>query len=164
VTDLSALLIQAADPWAAFYNHSKALITLVTFGHLAGVLTSGGVAIVFDLAILRLRLEDPAEPRRHLGELSGVHRVVLFGFALTLITGVLMLSADLEALLVSRVFWTKMGLLVLLALNGLVMLRAEGALSRPTGGSWSRLRATAVVSLVLWFAVVLASTAMATLG
>jgi hypothetical protein len=164
VTELSALLIQTAEPWATFYNHSRVLMTLVTFGHLAGVLVGGGAAIVFDRAILRLGLEDRAEPRRHLGELSDVHRVVLFGLALTLVTGVLMLSADLEALLVSRVFWTKMGLLVLLALNGLVMLRAEGGLGRPVGGSWSRLRAAAVVSLVLWFLVVFVSTAMATLG
>ena len=69
-----------------------------------------------------------------------------------------MMLADLKTYLPSVVFWTKMGLIVLLIVNGYLKLRAEAALQSGALTAWGRLRSTTVVSLVLWFAVLLAGT------
>ena len=66
--------------------------------------------------------------------------------------------ADLEALAVNRIMWVKIGLLVLLTVNGLLMLRDErGLRASPEITKWlSALRLRAVISVVLWLAIVLA--------
>jgi hypothetical protein len=76
-------------------------------------------------------------------------------------SGVAMLLADLETFWDLQVFWVKMSLVVLLLANALVMRHAERLASAMPGPAWSQLRATSVVSLVLWFAIVLASTILA---
>jgi len=54
-----------------------------------------------------------------------------------------------------------MGLVGLLLVNGLVMQRAERLASTVPASAWPRLKATSFISLVLWFAVLLASTMLA---
>jgi len=54
-------------------------------------------------------------------------------------------------------FWGKMALIALLLANGLSMKRTERALAVGVP-AWERLHRTSIVSLVLWFAVLLAST------
>jgi hypothetical protein len=54
-------------------------------------------------------------------------------------------------------------LIALLLANGVSMQRAERALAAGTA-AWRRLHVTALVSLVLWFAVLLASTFLTSAG
>ena len=77
---------------------------------------------------------------------------------MTALSGLLMFAADLAALALMPVFWFKMGLVGVLLLNGYQMVRTERILERgdaadPKG--WRRLRAASLVSLALWFTVVL---------
>ena len=51
-------------------------------------------------------------------------RVVVAGLTLIVISGLLMLAADLDTFLHSRVFWIKMTLIVLLLINGALLTAA----------------------------------------
>src|SRR5207244_12372626 len=84
----------------------------------------GGVAVAADRASLRL---SPATPdwSNELTRLAGVHRWVVAGLALIFASGVLMMLAELDSVATSVVFWTKIGLIALLVVNGQVPLRAE---------------------------------------
>ena len=152
-------LATAVAPWADFYNDSKVVQSAVTFGHFGGMMTAGGFALAADRTTLRAAAGPETERARHLRELGGAHPIVIGALGVTAFSGLLMLAADLENLVVSVAFWAKMGLVVLLLFNGWLMLRAERALQHgdvadPQG--WRRLRGVALASLVLWFAVVLA--------
>lgn len=154
VTQIAAVVA----PWADLYNNSAAAQTVVTFGHFGGMMTAGGFALATDRSTLRAVEGEAWEHRRHLRELASIHPIVLGALALTLASGVLMFAADLEALAVSPTFWVKMGLVALLMVNGWEMTRAERSLrdGHPSEGrGWRRLRRASVVSLVLWFSVVL---------
>ena len=152
-------MIRLAEPWAAYYGDSPALQTGMTFAHLAGVLFGGGLAIASDAVTLRAARAH--EKRAQLRHISKVHRSVLTGLGITFLSGVLMAAADLEFLGTSKVFWTKMALIGLLLANGAIIERTESALNA-TGTRfrerWTRLQTTAIVSLALWFAVVLTGT------
>jgi hypothetical protein len=77
-----------------------------------------------------------------------------------------MLAADLESLAVSPVFWVKMGLIALLLFNGYQMLQTERRLQlNPVDQrQWNRLRAASLLSLALWFTVVLAGSILPNAG
>jgi hypothetical protein len=143
--------------WAKLYGDRTSVSTTVTFLHLAGVLVAGGFAIVTDRASLRLSAVVGPEQTRQLDEMAATHRWVIGGLALTFVTGFLMLFSDLDTYLHSVVFWSKMGLVVLLLGNGYVRLRAESAL-RGGREAWRRFRQTSIASLALWFVVLLAGT------
>ena len=154
----SALLPHIIARWARLYADSKVVSTSFTYLHLAGVLVGGGFAIAADRGALRLPPERGPERSSDLASLTTVHRWVIAGLALTFVTGLFMLLADLDTFLPSVVFWTKMGLIALLLVNGYVKLRDEAALLNGVDSAWRRLRRTTVWSLVLWFAVLLAGT------
>jgi hypothetical protein len=160
VSAVATFVTHLVQPWASVYSDSKLVATVVTFLHLAGLLVAGGVAVAFDRTTLRISSRTVEQRRVHLDELKVVHRVVLAGLLLVIVSGILMLAADLAALLASWAFWVKMALVVLLLVNGAAMTGAERALRRAPEGDWRRLRRGAVVSLVLWFAVLLASVAL----
>ncbi|HKI94698.1 MAG TPA: hypothetical protein VJ992_05350 [Gemmatimonadales bacterium] len=143
--------------WAKFYDDRTSVSTAVTFIHLAGILVAGGFAIVADRASLRLSPTGDMDQMRQLDEIASVHRWVLIGLAVTFVSGILMFFSDLNTYLHSAVFWTKMGLIVLLLGNGYVRMRAEAALRRGVA-VWRRFRQTSIASLALWFAVLLAGT------
>lgn len=152
-------LAMAVAPWADFYNDSKVAQTVVTFGHFGGMMTAGGMALGADRATLRAVEGEAPDRARHLTELSSIHPIVVGALGVTALSGLLMFAADLETLAVSPYFWLKMGLVALLLVNGLVMVRTEKALvgeSLAAGRAWVRLRRASLVSLALWFAVVLA--------
>ncbi|HEY7682383.1 MAG TPA: hypothetical protein VH879_07040 [Gemmatimonadales bacterium] len=147
-------------PWADFYNDSKVAQTAVTFGHFGGMITAGGLALAADRATLRAPAKDLS---RQLRELAGVHPIVIAALAVTVLSGLLMLGADLENLIASPAFWIKMALFGALLLNGGLMLRAERAVGRAgpaDSAGRRRLRAAAIMSVVLWFAVVLAGSVL----
>ena len=155
------------ERWAHLYADSKALSAGIMFAHLAGVLGAGGLAIAADRASLLLPPGggDADELAREIARLKSVHAWVIAGLALTVATGVLQLFSDLHTYLTAWIFWTKMGLIALLLLNGWVRLRAEqGIEAGGTATHLARFRRTSVASLVLWFAVLLAGAFLTTVS
>lgn len=159
-----AALVKLVEPWSALYGDSTVIPTLVVFGHIAALVFAGGLAITLDRATLRAA-RGPAEFRwRQLEELRAAHRFVVAGIGLSVATGVLLFAADLETYFGSWIYWTKMGLIVMLLLNGYLMTRVEGRISSTPNAAddagWKQLRTNALVSLVLWFTIAFAGVAL----
>ena len=149
-----AALVALLKPWADFYSDSKAAETAVMFLHVGGLLLAGGLAIAADRHTLRAMRLAAGDRHGHLAELATVHRWVLSGLAVIVISGLGLLTADIETFWGSWIYWTKMGLVVVLLYNGFVMTRVERALTRDaseTSPSWRKLHRVAVRSLLLWF-------------
>jgi hypothetical protein len=137
--------------WAQLYSDDRAVSSTVTYVHLAGVLLGGGVAVAADrVALGKARTVAVLDPR--------VHRWVLAGLGVIVVSGLLMMLADLHTYVTSAVFWVKMGLTLLLLGNGYVRLQAETAVRRGVTAAWNRLRSASIASLVLWFVILLAGT------
>ena len=150
-------IAQLVAPWADFYNGSSVAQSAVNFGHFGGMMAAGGLALATDRSTLRAA-GPGGDKAGYLRELSAVHPLVVGALGVTALSGLLMFAADLEALALMPVFWLKMGLVGVLLLNGYQMVRTERLLERgdaadPKG--WRRLRAASLVSLALWFTVVL---------
>lgn len=160
------LLVDLADPWAKVYGHSKVLATIVGFLHVAPIVVGGGLAIALDRSTLRVRHDEPGARARHLAELGSGHGVVLGALALSLLSGVALLAADLETYFDSPIFWVKMGLIVLLLANGALMTCTERALraGATADAPWRRLRTIAITSLALWLTITLAGVALMNLA
>jgi hypothetical protein len=152
--------VSVTNAWAAVYSNHAALRIGVTFCHFAGLMAGGGLAVAADRATLRLAAASEAARTAHLQELHAVHRVVVTGLVLTMASGVLMVGADLDAMAASGIFWTKMALVALLVINGVAMQRAERAALMVPERAWPRLYRAALVSLILWFLIVLVGTVL----
>jgi uncharacterized membrane protein len=161
------ILVTLAAPWAKFYGHSRVAATVVEFLHIAPLIVAGGLAIALDRSTLRLDHADPSARERHLAELGTVHRVVLGGLVVSLLSGVALLASDLETFWGSWIFWLKMALVVLLLANGAVMTRIERALRAGEGSAddgWRRLRNVAIASVTLWLTITFAGVALTNLA
>lgn len=153
----AGLLSRIAAPWAQLYSDSKAVSAAVVFFHLLPLITAAGAAFAADRATMRAaRLDAPARAAQ-LQALAGIHRVVVTGLALSLVSGVLLFLSDVETFLGSVWFWVKLALVALLLINGFGMTRTERALASGGGGDapWRTLRTLAIVSAVLWIATTL---------
>jgi hypothetical protein len=161
-----AVVSALIERWAHLYGDSKALAAGIMFVHLAGILVAGGFAIVADRASLVLAREAAADLPREVARLKAVHPWVIGGLALTMATGVLQVFSDLHTFLTAWLFWTKMGLIALLLVNGWVRMGAERAIEGGNGGAadWKRFRRTSVASLALWFAILLAGAFLPTVS
>jgi uncharacterized membrane protein len=161
------LLVDLAAPWAKVYSHSSVLATIVGFLHVAPIVVGGGLAIALDRSTLRLRHDEPGARARHLADLETAHRLVLGAIALTFLSGIALLAADVETYWGSWIFWLKMGLIAVLLANGAMMNRLERRL-RVAGATgdvqWRRLRAIAITSLALWLTITLAGVALMNLA
>jgi hypothetical protein len=147
-------LIDLFKPWNEFYSHSKMAATVVTFVHVGGLLLAGGLAIAADRGTLRALRIAAGDREHYTRELASVHRWVLTGLTLVVISGLALLASDIETFWGSAIFWIKMGFFLILLVNGVVMTGAEKALERDGSDSspaWQRLHRTAVSSLALWF-------------
>jgi uncharacterized membrane protein len=92
-----------------------------------------------------------------------VHRVVLGGLVVSILSGLALLASDLETFWGSWIFWLKMALVVLLLANGGIMTRIERALRANPGNpddDWRRLRNVAIASVTLWLTITLAGVAL----
>jgi hypothetical protein len=154
-------LVHASEGWSRFYSNSSAISTGILYVHLAGLLLGGGAAVAADRATLKAAGEPEPVRADHLVFLGTVHAIALAGLAMLAVSGVLMLLADLETFWDTRVFWIKMSLVALLLANGAVMQQAERLARTLPAKAWRQLKLTSVVSLVLWFAVLLAGTILA---
>jgi hypothetical protein len=149
-------LIDLLKPWADFYGHSKIAATIVTFLHVGPMLLGGGFAIAMDRSTLRALRTPAAQRTAHLGELAAVHRWVIGGLVVIVMSGLLLLAADIETFWGSWIYWLKMALVVALLVNGLSMTRAETALrsdSAEQATGWATLRRSSQVSLFLWLVI-----------
>lgn len=156
-------LARLFEPWAHIYADSKTMATIVTFGHVAALLMAGGLAVATDRATLRALRLAAAERGRHLEDLAGVHRLVVGGLALSVVTGLLLFASDVETFIGSWIFWVKMALICVLLVNGYTMTRAESALradAADASPAWGSLRRSALVSMALWYVITLAGVAL----
>ena len=154
-------LTHAAEGWARFHGTHKAVATGIIYVHLAGLLLGGGAAVAADRETLKAAGEADAVRADHLTFLASVHGIAIAGLAMLAVSGVAMFLADLETFWDTRVFWIKMGLVVLMLANALVMQRAERLAVTVPAQAWTQLKVTSIVSLALWFTIVLASTILA---
>jgi len=161
-------LVAALQPWQSAYSNSKVIPAMVTTVHLVALLFGGGLAVAADRATLRVGRRGATDHATQLAELRAVHKPVLVALVALFASGILLAAADLETFVSSPVFWVKLGLVALLLLNGFVLERTETRLRKlsareiePTAriqGLWRRLRRSAVCSLALWTATLVAGT------
>ena len=159
---MTAAAVSLVERWAHLYADSKLVSAGVTWVHLTGIVVAGGFAVTTDRASLRLR--PAAAPAPELARLHEAHRWVLGGLAVTAVSGVFQLFADLHTYLGSDVFWVKMGLIALLLVNGWVRLTAERRLEGGAAAAWRRFHLTSAASLALWFMVLLAGELLTTVS
>lgn len=148
-------LVNLLQPWNDFYSHSKWAETIVTFLHVGGLLLAGGLAIAADRGTYRA-MRRATDRAAHLREVAEVHRWVLTGLGIVIVSGLALLAADVDTFFGSWIFWTKMGFVLLLLLNGLAMTRAEARLKADPSESspaWGAMHRTAITSLTLWFVI-----------
>lgn len=150
--------------WGSFYSNHAAVRTAVSFVHVAALVAAGGAAITADRGILSALRLDEAARRVQLSTIRTTHRVVAIGLVLITVSGLLLLAADLDTYLYSRVFWIKMGLIGLLLINGAVLIVAERRAAHGAATAWSTLRFTALASLTLWFLTTLGGVALPNIG
>jgi hypothetical protein len=152
-------LVRLFEPWRTLYANSTAISTSVASAHLFALLIGGGLAIAADRSTLRALRQgrNPWEREHQLSELCYLHRPVLFGLSVVMLTGLLLAAADIETFAVSPVFWAKMVLVLLLVINGTMLARAERRLvaalkvkEEPPAIMWIRLRKATWASLILW--------------
>ena len=153
---LPSFLAPAVESWAAFYGDHQAVSVAVRFLHLAGIVVGGGTALVADRRTLRALRAGDGRREAALAELAAAHRVVVPALAVVVATGVLMAASDTETFLNSRLYWSKMGLVVLLLLNGLGLQAAERAAAAGKPRGWTALGLSSAASLLLWLAILLA--------
>ena len=155
---LTQTLVNAAEPWAKIYSHSKAVSAGVTFLHIAPLIFGAGAAFFTDRATLRASRMGREEQQRQLTELGRIHGLVIFGLGLSFVSGVMMFLSDVETFLPSIFYWVKLALVALLVINGYVMTRTEKALATRQDDPrlWDRLRLVAILSGFLWLATTLA--------
>ena len=153
------LLSRLAHPWAAYFNDSPTLQTSMTFLHLAGIFLGGGFAIATDRETLLAMHARETGQYRQLQRIHTIHRPVLVGLTVALVSGFLLFAADVETFFHSAAFWVKMILLALLLANGYLLARTQQKLlfgPEADAQLWRRLGYISIASIVLWLAIILA--------
>ena len=159
-----AWLSDQMTTWASFYANHAVVRTVVAFFHVSALVIGGGIALAADRATLVSFKRRAAGRRVRLDALPGTHGIVVAALVLVGISGVLLFAADADTYLYSRLFWIKMGLVVLLAVNGVLILAAERRLGRGDQGAWLMLRRTALASIALWLLITLGGVALPNVG
>lgn len=150
--------------WGSFYANHAAIRTLVAFVHVGALIAGGGLAVAADRAMLTAVLDDDWSRRTLLETLEGTHRLVVGSLVLITVSGFLLFASDFETFLYSRFFWIKMGLVVLLMVNGVLLMRAERRALSGDHAAWGTLRFTAIASIALWFLTTLGGVALPNIG
>jgi hypothetical protein len=153
---LPPALARTIEWWNEYYGAHQLVSVGIRYLHLAGLVVGGGAALTVDREALGAVRGTASDRQAVLAVLQRSHRVVVPSLALVAVTGVLMTAADLSTFLASRLYWTKMGLVLLLVLNGALLVAAEGAASRGRPSGWTRLGVASAMSVALWLLVLLA--------
>ena len=158
------MLSHVVEWWAHAYSDSKVVSAAVTFVHLGGILIAGGFALAEDRASILLLREAEPDFRRELPLIESVHLWVLGGLSVVVLSGLLMLLADLHTYLTSVLFWAKMALIAALLANGWLRMRAEHLLQDGMTSRRALFRRTSLISVGLWFLVLLAGAFLSTIS
>ena len=158
------MIKELLDSWSSIYSNHAALRTGIEFMHIGGLVAGGGCAITADLATIAAARTRSATLVAQLQLLKRTHVIVILGLAALVVSGVLLFAADVDTFLSSRIFWLKMGLMVVLLANGVLLVRSERDATRAEAHAWTRLHFIATVSLVLWFLTTLAGAALPNIG
>jgi len=150
--------------WSSLYSNHATLRTAISFAHIGGLLGGGGCAIAADRATLLLPRNDVADRLVHIDAIRRAHQVVLGGLVILFISGVLLLGADVDTYIASRIFWLKMALIAALLVNGALLVRAERGGADLDTTDWLRLRRASLASLALWFLTTLLGAALPNIG
>lgn len=148
---MPAVLEPVVTSWSSYYSDHQLVSVTVRYLHVAAILVGGGAAVALDRRVVRAARLGADAKRSLLAELRGSHRVVVPALSLVVVTGVLMTAADLDTFLASNLYWTKLGFVAALLVNGALLVAAESAAERAgDGASWGRLTVTGLASLALW--------------
>jgi hypothetical protein len=154
-------LVGFTAPWRSLYSNSAALEIGVVGTHVLSTLVAGGLAIGHDRGTLRAGRWSSPIREHHFAELHAVHRTIVIALSICMLSGVALFAADVKTWVVSVPFWIKMALIAMLLVNALIMTATEGALRADSGGTaaaaWTRIRATSIVSALLWLSIVFVS-------
>jgi len=145
---LPQLLGSGVRLWAAFCDAHRAASVTVRYLHLAGLVVGAGAAVAADWRVLKAARAGPSQRSATLAALAQVHRVVMPALAVVVTSGVLLTAADSATFLASRLYWTKMGFVALLLVNGAGLVAAESRAAAGKGWRWLGLFSGA--SLFLW--------------
>lgn len=153
--EIPQTLIDLTAPWGDFMKHSKLAKTIVLFLHIAPIVVGGGIAIGLDRLSLRLSKGDDPDRGRHLAELARTHNLVIASLAVSIVSGLALVAAEIDNFPTSWIFWVKMGFIVVLLVNGLRMKSIETSMARsgPSEGEWARLHTVALASVTLWLTI-----------
>jgi uncharacterized membrane protein len=160
-------LATTLEPWKTYWSDHDAVSTTVTTVHVVGIVIAAGLAIAADRMTLRVLRRRDDERTMHARELRDVHRPVVAALVAVVISGLLMAASDIEEFFAKPVFWIKMGLILLLLINGMMLQKTESRVFDDTSrtGSldevWTRLALFARVSMTLWIATTIAGMVLA---
>lgn len=159
IIDVAARAIQA---WGEMYRDSSALQTGVAFAHIGALVTSGGLAVSQDRALLKVSPGDVTGREDRLRELRASHPTVITGLAIVFASGILFFLADLDTFLPSKLFWAKIAFVAVLVINGSLLLRAQrrAELDPASENGWNTVRRHAWASIALWLLLTLGGTAL----
>jgi hypothetical protein len=146
---------ELVDTWASIYANSAAIRSGVAFGHVGALLGGGGCAIAADLWTLKASRRSCAAVQTELERLHGVHRIVVVNLAVVVVSGLLLMAADVDAYVASTAFWIKMALVVALIINGALLIRTGNRIAARGSRAVRRMRIVSMASLALWFATTL---------
>ena len=155
-----AVLSHAVARWSEIYSGSAPLRTFVSFVHVAGLVGGGGAAVAADRATLLATRRGSVVVGEQLDAIRKTHRIVVFGLAAVIVSGILLFGADLATYAASRVFWAKMAMVAALMINGAVLTQLGRRPQQDPGRLRRSLRWGAAISLALWFLTTLAGTAL----
>jgi hypothetical protein len=98
-------LTQVAETWSSIYSSSWVLRSCLNFAHIGGLVGAGGCAIAADRATIIASRHSGEDRLRQLSALHAVHGTVVAGLGIVVISGLLLMFADLDAYLHATVFW-----------------------------------------------------------
>ena len=147
-----------------FIQTTLLLRTLIGFFHIGGLVIGGGCAIAADRMTLRAARRGALDRGLQLEALRSTHRIVLISLAAVLVSGVLLFAADSDNFLHSTFFWVKMGLVVGLMANGVLLRRAERRAESDAVVGWRWLTVTSSISVALWMLTTLVGAALPNIG
>ncbi|WP_396219940.1 hypothetical protein [Gemmatimonas sp.] len=158
-------------PWSELYSASAWIPTTILAIHVLALFAGGGIAISADRRVLMAQPGSREAFQAAAEDLRTTHAIVIGSIVLLVVTGVALAASDIGTFAVSKVFWMKMAMFVILIANGAFMRRTEGrllaaaadtgvAVDQPTPWPslqlpWVALKRSAAISLLAWFAIVL---------
>ncbi len=161
---MHGLVSSLLENWTSFFSNHAVVRTCINFFHIGGLVIGGGCAISADRMTLRAARRSVGERTTQLEALRSTHRIVILSLVAVTVSGLLLFAADAENFLHSVFFWTKMGLVVALLVNGVLLTYSERQAESDAVRGWKWLTVTSTISVVLWMLTTLAGAALPNIG